>query len=148
MKELYSEIEIEATDEHVWQILTNFTDFPRWNPFIRRATGEIEAGAKLEVEIQPPDGSAMTFKPTLLKVEPNRELRWLGHLIMPGLFDGEHIFTVESVAANRIKLIQREEFRGILAALMLRFIGENTRRGFEAMNQALKIEAEKQNGTA
>jgi hypothetical protein len=31
---------------------------------------------------------------------------------------------------------------------MLRFIGENTRRGFEAMNQALKTEAEKQNSKA
>lgn len=143
MKELYSEIEIEATDEQVWQILTNFTNFPQWNPFLRRASGEIEVGAKLEVEIQPPDGRAMTFKPSLLKVEPNRELRWLGHLIMPGLFDGEHIFTIESVDTNRVKFIQREEFRGVLAALMLRFIGENTRRGFEAMNQALKDKAEK-----
>ena len=143
MKELYSEIEIEATDEHVWQILTNFTDFPQWNPFLRRASGEIEVGAKLEVELQPPDGVGMTIKPTLLKVEPNRELRWLGHLIMPGLFDGEHIFTVEPVDSNRVKFIQREEFRGILAALMLRFIGENTQNGFKAMNQALKDEAEK-----
>ena len=143
MKELYSEIEIEATDEQVWQILTNFADFPQWNPFLRRASGEIEVGAKLEVELQPPDGSAMTFKPTLLKVEPNRELRWLGHLIMPGLFDGEHIFTIEPLDTNQVKFVQREEFRGILAALMLRFIGENTRHGFEAMNQALKDEAEK-----
>ena len=42
MKELYSEIEIEATDEQVWQILTNFADFPQWNPFLRQASGEIE----------------------------------------------------------------------------------------------------------
>ena len=143
MKELYSEIEIEAAAEQVWQILTNFADFPEWNPFLRQASGAIEVGAKLEVEIQPPNGSAMTFKPTLLKVEPNRELRWLGHLIMPGLFDGEHIFTVEPVDDNRVKFKQREEFRGILVALVLRFIGENTRRGFEAMNQALKDKAEK-----
>jgi hypothetical protein len=27
---------------------------------------------------------------------------------------------------------------------MLRWVGENTQRGFEAMNQALKTEAEKQ----
>ncbi len=85
----------------------------------------------------------MTFRPTVLKAEPNRELRWLGHLIVPGLFDGEHIFALESVAPNRVKFIQREEFRDILVSLMLRFIGENTQRGFEAMNHALKIEAEK-----
>ncbi len=71
MKELYSEIEIEATAEQVWQILTNFADFPQWNPFLRRASGEIEVGTKLEVEIQPPDGSAMTFKPTI-ELPPSR----------------------------------------------------------------------------
>jgi len=38
----------------------------------------------------------MTFRPTILKAEPNRELRWLGHLLVPGLFDGEHIFTIET----------------------------------------------------
>lgn len=143
MNELYSEIEIKATAEQVWQILTNFADFPQWNPFLRRAEGTFEVGAKFEVEIQPPEGSGMTFKPTFIKVDPNRELRWLGHLFFTGLFDGEHIFTIEPMDTNRIKFIQREEFRGILASLMLRFIGKNTLRGFEAMNQALKDKAEK-----
>ena len=86
----------------------------------------------------------MTFKPTLIKVEPNRELRWLGRLGMPGLFDGEHIFTIEPLEANRVKFIQREEFSGILVWLILRLVGDNTRRGFEVMNQALKAEVEKQ----
>ncbi len=143
MKQLYSEIEIQATPENVWQILTDFANFPQWNPFIHRASGELKAGSRLEVYIQPPGGSGMTFRPTVLKVEPQREFRWLGHLIMPGLFDGEHIFTIEPLGPDRVKFVQREEFRGILVSLMLRFIGENTRRGFEAMNQALKIEAEK-----
>ncbi len=31
-----------------------------------------------------------TFRPTVLVAEPNRELRWLGRLFMPGPFDGEH----------------------------------------------------------
>ena len=146
MKELYSEIEIEATSEQVWEILTNFADFPQWNPYLRRVSevsGEIEVGAKLEMEVQPLGGSATTFKATLIKVEPNRELRWRGHIIMPGLFEAEHSFTIEPVDTNRVKFVQHEEFRGILAALMLRFLGEKTQNGFEAMNQALKDEAEK-----
>ena len=38
----------------------------------------------------------MTFKPTVLAVHPERELRWLGRFILPGLFDGEHSFRIES----------------------------------------------------
>ncbi len=111
---------------------------------MRRASGQLQTGQKIEVYLQPPGGSGMTFKPTLLNVEPNRELRWLGHLWVPGLFDGEHIFTIEPLDSDRVRFVQREEFRGILAPLLLRLIGQNTRRGFEAMNQALKAEAEKQ----
>jgi hypothetical protein len=143
MKQLYSEIEIQATTENVWQILTDFVNFPQWNPFIHRASGELEAGSRLEVFIQPPGGSGMTFRSIVLKVEPHRELRWLGHLIVPGLFDGEHIFAIEPLGPDRVLFVQREEFRGIMVSLILRFIGENTWHGFEAMNQALKIEAEK-----
>ena len=143
MKELYTEIEIDASPEHVWNILTDFTRLPEWNPFMQRASGNLKQGEKLEVWLQPPDGSGMTIKPTVLKVEPQRELRWLGHLLFPGLFDGEHVFILEPVEVNRVKLVHREEFRGVLVGLVLRMIGENTRRGFEAMNQALKTEAEK-----
>ena len=109
------------------------------------ASGTLAQGEKIEVRLQPPGGPGATIKPTLLKVEPNRELRWLGHLVMPGLFDGEHIFTIERLDQERVKFVQREEFRGILVSLMLRMIGENTRLGFEQMNQALKAEVEQQN---
>ena len=142
MKELYTEI--EASPEQVWSLLTDFSHLPEWNPFMQRASGLVKQGEKIEVRLQPPDGPGMTIKPTLIKVEPQRELRRLGHLLVPGLFDGEHIFSLEPVADNRVKLVQREEFRGVLVGLMLRWVGENTQRGFEAMNQALKTEAEKQ----
>ena len=142
MKELYSEIEIEATDERVWQILTNFADFPQWNPFLRQASGEIEVGAKIEVEIQPPDGSAMTFKPTVIRVAPEQELRWLGRLLLPGVFDGEHYFELSPLGEGRTRFVQREQFRGLLVPLLWKSLETNTRRGFEAMNTALKKRAE------
>ena len=47
MKELCTEIEIQASSEQVWQILADFARFPQWNPFIRRAKGQAKAGARL-----------------------------------------------------------------------------------------------------
>jgi uncharacterized protein YndB with AHSA1/START domain len=32
MRELRDEIEIEATPERVWEILTDFAAYPEWNP--------------------------------------------------------------------------------------------------------------------
>ena len=44
MKELHSEIVIDASPERVWDVLTDFASYPQWNPFIRRISGELEVG--------------------------------------------------------------------------------------------------------
>jgi hypothetical protein len=142
MKELCSEIEIHASSERVWQILTDFNRFPRWNPFIRWAKGEAKTGARLKVHIQPSGASGMTFKPTVLKTEPNRELRWLGRFLIPGLFDGEHIFSIEALGLQHVRFTQREIYTGWLVPLLAHGLDTDTRRGFEEMNQALKVLAE------
>ena len=148
MKELHSEIEIQASAEQVWQLLIDFASFPEWNPFMRRASGEVKVGARLEVYLQPSGTSGMTFKPTVLNAEPNRELRWLGRLIMPGLFDGEHILTIEPLETNRVRFVQREIFKGLLVPLFAHRLDTDTRRVFEEMNRALKARAERAHVTA
>ncbi len=142
MKEVYSEIEIHASAERVWRLLTDFASFPEWNPFIRRASGNAQVGERLEVNIQPSGARGMTFRPTVLKAEPNRELRWLGRLLIPGLFDGEHIFTIEPLGTYRVRFVQREIFTGLLIPFFARGLDTDTRRGFDEMNQALKFRAE------
>lgn len=143
MKELRTQIEIGASADRVWEVLTDFSAFPDWNPFVRSAQGEPRVGEQLTVFLKPPKGMGMTFKPKVLKAEPGRELRWLGKLMMPGLFDGEHIFEIESTGDNTARLTQREEFRGVLIPLFsLMGVFKNTRAGFEQMNQALKERAE------
>ena len=142
MKELRTEIEIQASAERVWQLLTDFPSFPQWNPFIRKASGKVQVGERLDINIQPSGASGMTFRPTVLKAEPNRELRWLGHLLISGLFDGEHIFTIEPFGEGRVRFTQREVFTGLLVPLFARGLDTDTRRGFEEMIQALKTRAE------
>src|SRR5436309_10428636 len=80
MKEVSSEIVIEAPADRVWQVLTDFAKFPEWNPFIKKMSGEPRTGAKLEVRIEPRGGRAMTFKPKMVNVETNREMCWIGKL--------------------------------------------------------------------
>lgn len=126
MKELRTEIEIQAPTERAWQLLTDFAGFPQWNPFIRRASGEAKTGVRLEVHIQPTGARGMTFRPTIFKAEPNRELSWLGRLLIPGLFDGEHILTIESLGANRVRFVQREIFTGLFVPLFARGLDTDT----------------------
>jgi hypothetical protein len=142
MKELHSEIEIDASEERVWEILTDFASYPKWNPFIRQISGELKVGERLEVRLEPPDSRGITLRPTVLHAEPNRLMRWVGHLLVPGLFDGEHSLVTEPLEVNRVRFVQHEAFKGVLVTLLARSLDKNTLRGFEEMNEALKERAE------
>ena len=78
----------------------------------------------------------MSFRPTVLVAEPNRELRWLGHLWLPGLFDGEHSFSIEPLDEGRVRFVQRERFKGLLLPFLSKMLDGDTRRGFNEMNRA------------
>jgi hypothetical protein len=135
-------IEIDATPATVWATLTDTQAFPSWNPFITRLDGELRAGAKLAVTLDPPGGRASTFRPTLLTVQPERELRWLGHLLMPGIFDGEHSFRLQALSPRRTRFTQAERFSGFLVRPLRRTI-DKAELGFEQMNKALKSLSER-----
>jgi hypothetical protein len=140
--ELHTQIRIQATPETVWSIFSDFKNYSRWNPFIRAVEGSYTPGAKLRVLLQQPGSKGMTMTPTLLAVVPNREFRWIGRLLMPGLFDGEHRFELHDNGDGSTTFIQAERFKGILVPFLKKMLDTKTRAGFEQMNQALKTCAE------
>ena len=141
MRTLHTEIGILAPAERVWDILIDTGKWAEWNPFAR-ASGRFAVGERVRVELTPPGKSAMTFTPTIVKLEPGRELRWLGHLGIRGLFDGEHGFRVTPEDIGRSRFEQFEVFTGLLVLPILWIAGDATRRGFEGMNRALKARSE------
>ena len=142
MHEIKTKIEIASTPEQVWSILIDFIAYPQWNPFIRSINGVAKTGERLKVFVQPTGSKGMTFRPTVLVALPNQELRWLGHFLLPGIFDGELYFQIEPIAQNRVRFIQGEKFSGILVGLTKAKLEGETKSGFIAMNQALKLLAE------
>ena len=141
-KQLETDIEINAPAERVWKVLTDFHAHPIWNPFIKELRGKPIEGERLRVFIQPPGGKGMVFKPIVLKAEENRELRWLGKMFIPGLFDGEHYFRIEPIDEDRVRFIHGEIFSGLLVRLFAKSLDEGTLSGFRQMNEALKRRAE------
>ena len=71
----------------------------------------------------------MTFKPVVKRVALHRELRWLGRLIVPGRFDGEHSFEILPTGGDaEMQFVQRESFQGLLATIFWKsLIGQRNR---------------------
>jgi hypothetical protein len=141
-KQLRAQIDIQATPERVWQVLTDFGAYPQWNPFMTRADGTPHPGQRLRIRLQPVGGRAVTFRPTVLEATPAVRLRWLGHLLVPGIFDGEHRFTIQPLGDGQVRLVQQEDFRGLLVPLLARSLDRRYLPAFQQLNQALKRRAE------
>ena len=142
MKNIQTEILILADTAKVWDVLMNFDNYPKWNPFITSISGEPKLGSRLTVSINPPGGKGMTFKPNILTLEANKEFRWKGKLGINGIFDGEHYFILESVDKDITKFIHGEKFSGLLVPLVGKML-DKTQKGFQLMNESIKNECEK-----
>ena len=144
MKELKTEIEINAGAEKVWKILTDFPAFASWNSFIPAIQGRAEKGARLRLFVKMPfQKRAMRLKPVVLKAEPARELRWFGKLWGLGfLFAGEHFFRIQKIGDQQVKFIHGERFTGLLLPIVWKVMGEQIRMGYVQFNRDLKRECE------
>jgi hypothetical protein len=138
MKEISTSITINATAAKVWSVFTNFSEYSRWNPFIKSVEGQVVVGNKIKIKLTPPESNEMIFKPTILVYKENQELQWLGYLLIPGLFDGRHIFNIVDNGNNAVTFYQKEVFNGILVPLFSKMLDNNTKTGFMLMNKELK----------
>ncbi len=137
--EVVTEIRIAATPAQVWAVLADPEGYETWNPFLVRMEGEVAEGARLTNTMRPGGGSGeMTFRPVLLKVVPGKELRWLGRLFVPRIFDGEHYFLLDERDGGT-RLVHGERFHSV--GLWFIDVGR-FRPDFEAMNAALKARVE------
>lgn len=138
-------IVIQASRRRVWEVLTDFDAYERWNPFIIRAAGVAAKGGRLEVFIRPPGQAGMAFRPVLTAVEAGAALRWRGAVGATWLFAGAHSFELADDPSGGVRFTQSESFSGLLAPMLATpaFLTA-ARQGFEAMNVALKERAESQ----
>lgn len=143
MKNIETSIVINASVEKVWNILTNFQEYPEWNPFIISIKGQPVKGGTLTSTIKMSNQKTQTFRPIITELKDQEEFRWVGKLFVKGLFDGEHYFKVSSVDEGKTKLIHGENFSGLLVGPILKAVKEDTVKGFHQMNAALKSMAEK-----
>lgn len=142
MKNIETQIVIEASRSRVWSTLMNFENYDSWNPFINSITGSAKKGSALDVTIQMKEGSSMNFKPEVLVANDQNEFRWKGKLFVKGLFDGEHYFILEEQADGNTLFKHGETFTGVMVGPLFAMISGDTKKGFESMNWALKAACE------
>jgi hypothetical protein len=125
-REIRTEVEIDGTAQQVWDTLTDFHSYSQWNTGFVKAAGRAEVGETLHITFAQKPGKTMDMHPTVLVADPGRELRWLGRLLMPGIFDGEHRFEIHETEPGHVTFVQTERFSGVLVPFVRSMIEGNT----------------------
>lgn len=141
MKENRNEIELHATAEQVWQVLTDLDKYSEWNPLLYRGVGEVEIGEAVEVSAKTASKD-MKFICKVTEVEPYHKFAWKFHVIHPFLFRGLHIFQIESIDEQMVRFIDREQFEGLLLPLQAKDLETNGLSAMVEMGEALKKRVE------
>jgi len=133
------EIEIAGPPEIVWDVLTDFEQWPQWNPDVKSMSfaGPVAPGSEFKWKAGPG-----TIVSTLEAVEPLRRISWRGRTMS---IKAMHEWHLEPRAGGT--LVQTEEtFSGLLARLfrgsLQTTLDKSTSEGLEH----LKREAERRAG--
>jgi hypothetical protein len=143
--ELTTFVDIDATPERVWQVLTDLPAFAEWNPFITSAEGALVVGRRLAVSV--PRVNAFVpahIRPIVLDVVPLQRLRlWsrLDRLGIPGVFHVDLTMTITDHDGG-VRLWQQDRFGGLFASLLIESVSRRRLAAFTAMNAALKERVE------
>ena len=137
-KDIKVEVEIKASADTVWRILTNFPAYDIWNPYIYPASGDAVAGHTLDLTLR---GSAVIhFAPKVLVAKPNEELSWAGRVPL-GAVERVLTFDIVTLEPHHVRLVAVERFNGLLLPLASGATSDAT-AGLKAMTRALRNRAE------
>jgi hypothetical protein len=142
MPTIKTAIDVAASPEMVWRVLTYFPDYPKWNPFLVSIQGSLSPGQRLKIQARLSQDREYKFSPRVVKVIPASELRWRRWRLIEGIFDREQAFFIVPNGIKGVRFVQREHFSGLLVSLVMPFITKKTLKAFNLMNLALKRTAE------
>lgn len=140
MRDVRTEITIDAPPAVVWQVLTDTDAYPAWNPHVVEATGELAVGSTLDITVRREGVRDRSMRVTVTDLEPERQLAWVGRVVSPLLFEGRHVYELDPLDDGRTRLINREEVRGVLGGLV---VTDQPEVDYETMNRALAARVER-----
>ena len=135
MPDIAASIEVPAPRATVWRVLMDVDAYPQWNTLLR-VSGEYVPDGDVSARLSVPGLPTVPLRPTIVTVDPERELRWRSRIFG---HSAEHAFLLETTADDAsTRFVQEEHIDGPLAGPLIGPFERRMRRGFEQMNLGLR----------
>ncbi|APR87587.1 hypothetical protein A7982_12936 [Minicystis rosea] len=145
---LRTEIVIEGTAARIWEVLTDLPRYPAWNPFTPEAQGHLAPGARVDLRVRFAIAGLIHAPHRVVAVEPRRKLSWAQEGPPPWLLSMVREQILHTMPDGRVRLENRLLFDGLLAWPVHALVHRAVRRGFHAMERALRSRVEQAKGAS
>jgi hypothetical protein len=131
-----AEIEISATADLVWDVLTGFNRWPTWNPDVESVSmhGDVAVGSEFRWKAGPG-----TITSTIQEVDPPRRIAWTGRTL--GI-QAVHVWWLEP-SDGVTTVLTEESYQGLVARLLRRPLQKALDRALDNGLRYLKAEVER-----
>lgn len=135
-------VEIRATPEVVFDVLTVMRDWPAWSTMLVGVDrGPLSLGSRLSLGLRTAEAS-YDFTAVVTDFRRGVAFEWLSRTGVEGIFDGRHRFEITAVPGGA-RLRNVERYSGLLAPILRRTASMKAAPlGFDAMNREIAARAE------
>ena len=143
MREIRTEIIINAPQMEIWDILMAFDKWSEWNPTVNQASGTATLGSKISITMAGSDGkNGQKYSAHITTFEAPRSFRWRAVMMAGFLMTNDRSFELEP-AGDGTRLVNTEYFSGLMVSLFWNKLEGFVPDSLKSMNEALKALAEK-----
>lgn len=130
-------ININATPQRIWGLLTNAADFSRWNSTVESIEGNIAQGEKIKLRAKIAPGRV--FNLAIKEFVPSQKLVWADG--MAPMFSGVRTFTLTPNADGSTHFSMSETIKGLMMPMIAGSLPD-FRQSYDQYAADLKAEAE------
>lgn len=131
------EVEIQAPVELVWQVLTNFADYGKWNPFCPRIKTRLKLGEPVEMMVDLGNGLQEQVE-YMARIDAPNAIAWSMTFENRETLYACRTQTLTQVTENSCRYCSVDRFEGKLSAMVLEQTGAAIEKGFNDCAYGLK----------
>ena len=135
-KSVHHEINIAASPEKVWKILTDSDKYDEWNPTMELLEGKIEEGNQVKYRFTQDEKNVSEIPSKVKKIIPNKLLNQGGGLPFVITFDHKYILEQKGEGTQ---LTIHEDYKGIYVNF---WNPRPVELAYKRLNEAIKNRAE------
>lgn len=143
LHEVRTEIDIEASPEEVWAVLSDINSWHQWNPIINNSSGDASLGSTLAITMAGAKEyqKGPEYNPVITLLQKPNYFQWRAVMMTGFIMTNDKIVEVEAMPSGT-RLVHKETFKGMAVPMLRSTFDRNVPTMLNAMNEALKKKVE------